>query len=71
MHESHLGVLVKNSIPQDEQSIRDEHIKNRKVIRSFMDSVKEIKTEIFSIVEIHLRKNKKIIKDFEDGGMAL
>ena len=50
LHESHLGVLVKNSIPQDEQSIREEHIKNGKAIRSFMDSVKEIKTEIFSIV---------------------
>ena len=71
LHEEHLGNLEENIKSFNEQSIREEHINNKSVINIFLDSLKSIKKEIFGIIEIQLKKNKKIINDFEQGGMSL
>ena len=70
-HEEHLGNLEDNLISINEQFIREEHINNKSVLNSFLDSLKIIKKKIFEIIEVQLKKNKKIMKDFEQGGMSL
>ncbi len=71
LHEEHLGNLEEDLKSVNEQFIREEHINNKSVIISFLDSLKDIKKEIFEIIEIQLKKNKKIMNEFEQGGMSL
>jgi hypothetical protein len=70
-HEQHLGALDELTFKQDEESTREEHRKYSSAMKEFTLSIKEIKKEIFEIVETQVKLVKKVANDYEDGTLAL
>lgn len=66
-HENHLSELDEDVFKKNKPEIDEEHHSQFRDMTTFTDNIKELKKEIFALVETQLKRTKKVSRDFEDG----
>ena len=69
-HENHLSELSEDKFKKNRKAVIEEHQAQFGEMRTFSDDVRDLKKEIFAVVENQLKRTKTVTGDLENGKLV-